>query len=205
MSGTLYVISAPSGAGKTSLVKALLDTTNGIKVSVSHTTRPIRPGEQDGVDYHFVDNDAFQALLNRADFLEHAQVFTNYYGTSKSWVDAQLANDIDVILEIDWQGAQQIRKLIPESIGIFVLPPSRDALEQRLRNRAQDSDNVIEHRMSQAIEEISHFVEYDYVVINDDFDVALNHLKSIVTAQRLTLTGQTQRQHALLDNLLNAN
>ncbi|OUS27331.1 guanylate kinase [Gammaproteobacteria bacterium 45_16_T64] len=202
MTGTLYVISAPSGAGKTSLVKALIDSMENLGVSISHTTRPIRPGETDGINYHFTPVDDFQAMLGRSDFLEHAEVFGNYYGTSKSWVEQQLLNDQDVILEIDWQGAQQIRQQIPEAIGIFVLPPSKEALEQRLRGRGQDPEGVIQNRLAQAAEEMAHHVEYNYLIINDDFEVALTELRSIIHSQRLSTKPQATRHKTLIQNLL---
>lgn len=202
MSGTLYIISAPSGAGKTSLVKALIDSTDGIGVSVSHTTRAMRPGEQNGVNYHFVDRDQFIEMVGQSDFLEHAEVFGNLYGTSKSAVQAQLGLGNDVILEIDWQGAQQIRKSFPESVGIFVLPPSRETLNERLRGRGQDDDAVIQNRLAKAAEEMSHFVEYDYLVINDTFQIALAELKSIVTTQRLRVTPQSNKYAELISKLL---
>lgn len=202
MTGTLYVVSAPSGAGKTSLVKALLENSDNLSVSISHTTRSIRPGETDGVNYHFVTKDAFIEMLGRADFLEHAEVFGNFYGTSKSWVREQLERGIDVILEIDWQGAQQIRHQVPESVGIFILPPSQATLEERLRGRGQDSDEVIKHRLSQAAQEISHHVEYDFLIINDVFETALEQLHSIIKAQRLTLDKQLIKHQSLLESLL---
>lgn len=202
MSGTLYVISAPSGAGKTSLVKALLDSSKDLTVSVSHTTRQMRPGEEDGVNYHFINHDEFQNMLGNADFLEHAEVFGNYYGTSKSWVEQQLAGGRDVILEIDWQGAAQVRKLMPETVGIFILPPSRAALQERLTGRGQDTEDVIEMRMAQAREEMSHHVEYDYLVINDQFDTALQQLKSIIDSQRLRIRRQLECQSALIKDLM---
>lgn len=202
MSGTLYVVSAPSGAGKTSLVKALVESTSGIRVSVSHTTRAMRPGEEDGINYHFVSTDTFQDMLGNADFLEHAEVFGNYYGTSKSWVDEQLSQGVDVILEIDWQGAAQVRRLMPETVGIFILPPSRSALKERLTGRGQDSEEVIKGRMAQAKEEMSHHVEYDYLIINDEFEVALRHFKALVTSNRLKSIHQLSRQAALLEELL---
>lgn len=202
MSGTLYVVSAPSGAGKTSLVKALLECSDDLTVSISHTTRPIRPGEQDGVNYHFVDHKAFQQMLGNADFLEHAEVFSNYYGTSKTWVEEQLNSGQDVILEIDWQGAAQVRKLLPDTVGIFILPPSREALRERLTGRGQDSEEVIAHRMEKAREEMSHHVEYDYLIINDDFQIALAQLKSIIDSQRLAIHRQLERQTGLISELL---
>lgn len=203
MSGNLYVISAPSGAGKTSLVQALVESTPNIQVSISHTTRDIRPGERDGVNYHFVTPDTFHELLGSADFLEHAEVFGNYYGTSKSWVEQQLRADIDVILEIDWQGAAQVRRQIPEAIGIFIMPPSREALQSRLQSRGQDSADVIAKRMAQATEEMSHHVEYDYLIINDEFATALEELSALICAQRLRVNAQNQRHKQLLSNLLN--
>ncbi len=200
--GTLYVVSAPSGAGKTSLVKAMLAQDNEIVVSVSHTTREMRPGEQNGVDYNFVTMDQFNQMIEASDFLEFAEVFTNKYGTSQRWVEAQLEQGKDVILEIDWQGAQQIRRLMPDCLSIFILPPSRDALEQRLTNRGQDSEDVIGLRMSEAVSEMSHYAEYDFLVINDDFDTALNELHGIFLAERMKISQQQDRCHDLLVSLL---
>ena len=167
--GILYTFSAPSGAGKTSLVKALIENTDNIQVSVSHTTRQARQGEQDGIHYHFVTKAEFMEMLGNNLFLEHAQVFDNYYGTSKKELVKQLNSGIDVILEIDWQGAQQIRHLHPEVVSIFILPPSRSVLEQRLRGRDTDSEAVIAKRLRGAVEEMRHAVEFDYLVVNDDF------------------------------------
>jgi guanylate kinase len=200
--GTLYIISAPSGAGKTSLVKAMLGELEGASVSVSHTTRAMRPGEKNGVDYHFVEKAEFEAMEARGDFLEHAQVFDNYYGTSKASVQAQLAAGQDVILEIDWQGARQVRDWQPQAVSIFVLPPSREALEERLRGRGTDSDAIIQRRMRDAVSEMSHFPEYDYLVINDRFEAALLELKAILLAQRQRLALQQARHPALLAALL---
>ncbi|MDX1453030.1 MAG: guanylate kinase [Oleiphilaceae bacterium] len=200
--GSLYVISAPSGAGKTSLVSALLKQDARVEVSVSHTTRAARPGEQDGVNYNFVSVESFEALIEQGDFLEHARVFGNYYGTSKSWVEQRLAAGQDVILEIDWQGARQVRKLLPQTISIFILPPSRAALQQRLESRGQDSAEVIAQRMAEAASESSHYGEYDYLVINDDFAQALNELQSIFTCQRLSLSRQQTKHADMLDDLL---
>lgn len=200
--GTLYVVSAPSGAGKTSLVKAMLERDSGILVSVSHTTREMRPGEVDGVDYNFVAMDEFNKMIEASAFLEFAEVFTNKYGTSQLWVQEQLDNGKDVILEIDWQGAQQIRRLMPECLSIFIVPPSKQALRERLNNRGQDSEEVIEHRMSEAVSEMSHYGEYDYLVVNDEFDTALNDLHSIFVAQRLKLDNQQDSQSELLTSLL---
>lgn len=200
--GTLYTISAPSGAGKTSLVNALLTSVEGIRVSVSHTTRTMRPGEEDGINYHFVDEATFVAMINNSAFLEHAKVFKHYYGTAQAWVEDILANGEDVILEIDWQGAEQIRRLQPNCISIFILPPSPKALEQRLTERGQDDQAVIEHRLAEAQEEMSHFVEADYLIINDDFDTALAELRAVVISQRLKLASQQQKNHQLLKDLL---
>lgn len=200
--GTLYTISAPSGCGKTSLVKALLERMSGIGVSVSHTTRDMRPGEVDSVDYHFIDADKFLEMIHSGDFLEHAQVFRNYYGTSQSSVEAMLNNDQDVILEIDWQGMQQVQKLRPDSVAITILPPSLAALQARLQGRDSDTDEEIAHRMSQAKEEMSHFSECDFLVINDDFNTALDELCSIVTSLRLRTAVQASRHEALLSDLV---
>ena len=200
--GTLFVISAPSGDGKTSLVKALLEQTENIGVSVSHTTRVMREGEQDGVDYHFIDKDSFVAMVGEGAFLEHAQVFDNYYGTAVANIEAKLKQGDDVILEIDWQGAAQVRKQLPYAVNIFILPPSQQALEERLRGRAQDSDEIIARRMRDAQNETSHYSEYDYLVVNDEFDNALIELKSIVLARRCRYGAQTQRLAPLLKELL---
>lgn len=200
--GTLYVISAPSGAGKTSLVKALLDKTKGIGVSVSHTTRAKREGEVDGVDYHFTEKADFEKMVEESAFLEHAQVFDNYYGTAIANIEAKLKQGEDVILEIDWQGAAQVRKQLTYSVNIFILPPSQAALEERLRGRGQDSDEIIARRMRDAKNETSHYSEYDYLVVNDDFDDALIELKSIVLARRSRFEAQSQRLSPLLQELL---
>ncbi|NJM12071.1 MAG: guanylate kinase [Synechococcaceae cyanobacterium SM1_2_3] len=200
--GTLFIISAPSGAGKTSLVNRLIEITPGITVSVSHTTRPPRPGEQDGVHYHFVSLATFEDMLKVDAFLESALVFGNRYGTSRAAVLDQLQNDQDVILEIDWQGAQQVREQMPESASIFILPPSRDALRQRLTGRNQDSAEVIDRRMAAALDELSHYAEFDYLVINDEFATALDELRAIVIAQRQRRAAQLQRRRELLQALL---
>jgi guanylate kinase len=202
MSGNLYIVSAASGAGKTSLVKALAGSTEDLVVSVSSTTRPPRTGEENGVHYHFVSRGTFEAMLEAGEFLEHAQVFENYYGTSRDAVERHLAQGMDVILEIDWQGARQVRSRRPDSIGIFVLPPSRGALEQRLLGRGQDNEEIIGRRMRDAVAEMSHFDEFDYLVINDDFDTALEDLRSIVRSQRLRRGAQVERHGSLLDGLL---
>ncbi|MBB2897402.1 MULTISPECIES: guanylate kinase [unclassified Pseudomonas] len=200
--GTLYIVSAPSGAGKTSLVKALLDALPDIRVSVSHTTRAMRPGETDGVNYHFVDCATFTNLLEHGDFLEHAEVFGNYYGTSQAALERTLAEGHDLILEIDWQGAQQVRRKLPHAQSIFILPPSQAALRQRLDNRGQDSAEIIERRMREAVSEMSHYVEYDYLIINDDFASALEDLKSIFRTRQLRLDRQQRRHDDLLVDLL---
>ncbi len=183
--GTLYMVSAPSGAGKTSLLKELLEQDEMLHVSVSYTTRPMRPGEEDGKDYHFVNHEAFLSKVEDGSFLEHARVFDNYYGTDRKEVCEQLEQGFDVILEIDWQGAQQIRSQMLDTISIFILPPSEDTLRHRLEGRGQDDDEVIARRMSAAKAEISHYSEYDYLVINDDFSQALDELRSIVKSNRL--------------------
>lgn len=200
--GNLYTISAPSGAGKTSLVKALLEELDGIQVSVSHTTRSMRPGEQHGVHYHFVSRSEFENMLREDAFLEHADVFGNYYGTSQRWVEDTLAKGLDVVLEIDWQGAAQVRRLLPATTAIFVLPPSRETLHARLTGRGQDDPSVIRKRLDGAVQEMTHFAEADYLIINDDFDQALAELKSIIISQRLRLTRQQFRHDALLQELL---
>ena len=200
--GTLYIVSAPSGAGKTSLVKALLDAQPQVRVSVSHTTRPMRPGEVDGVNYHFVSRKEFLERLEHDEFLEHAEVFGNLYGTSQRWLEQTLSEGFDLILEIDWQGAQQVRRLMPQAKSIFILPPTQEALRQRLTNRGQDSDEVIEKRMREAVSEMTHYVEYDYLVINDDFAHALIDLQAIFRANQLLQTAQQQRFEALLGQLL---
>ncbi|MDH4610110.1 guanylate kinase [Pseudomonas sp. BN102] len=200
--GTLYIVSAPSGAGKTSLVKALIDAEPNIRVSVSHTTRGMRPGEVDSVNYNFVTREEFVHMLEHGDFLEHAEVFGNLYGTSQRWVQQTLAEGHDLILEIDWQGAQQVRHLMPQAKSIFILPPSQEALRQRLNNRGQDSDEIIDRRMREAVSEMSHYVEYDYLVINDDFATALDDLKAIFRANQLRHGAQQVRHGALLARLL---
>jgi guanylate kinase len=202
MSGSLFVISAPSGAGKTSLVNALVTRDRNLSVSVSHTTRGMRPGETDGINYHFVSIETFSEMLASGDFLEDAEVFGNRYGTSKTWVNEQLERAVDVILEIDWQGAQQIRRLLPEAIGIFILPPDTQTLESRLYQRAQDSAETIRSRLSNAREEMSHYVEYDYLVVNDDFETAVNDLLSIVRATRLSIARQASICQPLIRELL---
>ncbi|ADW75955.1 MULTISPECIES: guanylate kinase [Rahnella] len=202
--GTLYIVSAPSGAGKSSLIQALLKTQPlyDTQVSISHTTRAIRPGEKDGEHYFFVDKEAFREMIERDAFLEHAEVFGNYYGTSRETIEQVLASGVDVFLDIDWQGAQQIRKKMPQARSIFVLPPSKDELDRRLRGRGQDSEAVIAKRMAQAVAEMTHFAEYDYLIVNDDFDLALSDLKTIIRAERLRLSRQRLRHDGLITKLL---
>lgn len=200
--GILYIVSAPSGAGKTSLVKALVDAQPQIRVSVSHTTRAMRPGEIDGVNYHFVERNEFLRMKEHGDFLEQAEVFGNLYGTSQSHLQQTLDKGHDLILEIDWQGAQQVRKQMPDARSIFILPPTQQALRQRLTNRGQDSDEIIEGRMREAVSEMSHYYEYDFLIINDDFATALDDLKAIFRANRLQHKPQQQRFSQLLNELL---
>ncbi|MET6756829.1 guanylate kinase [Pseudoalteromonas sp. NCIMB_1079] len=200
--GNLFILSAPSGAGKSSLINALLKKHADMKVSVSHTTRAPRPGEENGVHYHFASTDEFKVLIAKDDFFEWAQVFDNYYGTSKQAIESQLDAGIDVFLDIDWQGAQQVREIMPSVKTIFILPPSKEELEQRLNNRGQDSAEVIASRMAKAQSETSHYNEYDYVIVNDDFESALGDIEMIVMAQRLTLKAQEERHQVLLDSLL---
>ena len=200
--GNLFILSAPSGAGKSSLINALLKKHSDMKVSVSHTTRSPRPGEENSVHYHFVTTDEFKALIEKNDFFEWAQVFDNYYGTSKQAIESQLNAGIDVFLDIDWQGAQQVRKIMPSVQTIFILPPSKAELEQRLNNRGQDSAEIIASRMAKAQSETSHFNEYDFVIVNDDFDTAFGDIETIVMAQRLTLSAQEIRNKKLLNDLL---
>ena len=176
----LFVVAAPSGAGKSTLVNALLAREPGLRLSVSHTTRPIRPNEQDGREYYFIPVTDFQALAQRGMFLEHAQVFDNYYGTSKQQLEDQLAAGFDVILEIDWQGARQVRAAIADCVTIFILPPSRTALETRLRNRKTDSEAVIARRLGDSVSDMSHCREFDYIVVNDDFERAVGDLQIIL-------------------------
>jgi len=202
MKGILYIIAAPSGAGKTSLVRALTKDTPNIKVSISHTTRPIRSEETNGLNYHFINTEEFTSMLEGGAFLEHAEVFGHFYGTSSQWVKDQLNEGADVILEIDWQGAEQVRKLVPEAVGIFILPPSLKALEDRLNARGQDKPDVIQRRLKEAQSEMAHNVEFDYIVVNDDFDRALNDLKAIVVSRRLTQSFQGNNLVKLLGNLL---
>ena len=200
--GTLFVISAASGAGKTSLVKSVLKHVSDIEVSVSHTTRAPREGEVDGVDYHFVDKETFQAMVNGSEFIESATVFGNMYGTSRQHIQEQLFKGKDVILEIDWQGARQIRQLMNDCRTIYVVPPSVAALRERLTSRGQDDESVINQRMQEAISEMSHYVEFDYLIINDDFDEARDNLAAIIKGNRMLHEHQQQKHADLLAKLL---
>jgi guanylate kinase len=201
--GQLFIVSAPSGAGKTSLVKALLETISDIEVSVSSTTRAPRSGEVSGIDYHFISEEGFQQVVAQDGFLEYATVFGNSYGTSKRLVDEKLAQGVDIILEIDWQGAQQVRRVMKDSCSIFILPPSKQVLEERLRGRGLDSDEVINKRMRTAVDEMVHHEEYDFLVVNDDFEVALDELAMIVKTQRLAMKRGKLTHSALINQLLN--
>ncbi|WIX35071.1 guanylate kinase [Salinicola sp. JS01] len=200
--GTLYIVSAPSGAGKTSLVRALLERNAAIGVAVSHTTRAMRPGEADGVNYHFVTEKTFEAMIAGGEFFEHAWVFDRHYGTSRAEVEKRLALGEDVILEIDWQGARQVRELAPEAESIFILPPSKEALRERLAGRGTDDAAVIDRRMRDAVSEMSHFDEYEHVIINDSFEHALHELECIVHARRSRLDKVRTRYASLLAELL---
>lgn len=199
--GNLFIVAAPSGAGKTSLVKELLAADTGIQLSISYTTRAPRPGEVDGQHYHFVSRENFEEMLERGDFLESAEVYGNFYGTSQPWIEAARKSGKDILLEIDWQGAAQVRRLIPDAISIFILPPSVAALQQRLQGRGQDAEDVIQRRVAAAREDISHVSEFEYVIINDDFDTALQDLLAAVRAQRLTVKAQLARHGELIANL----
>ena len=199
MTGNLFVVSAPSGGGKSSLVNAVLAEDPGLVLSISFTTRAPRPGEQNAREYHFVDPATFEAMLERGEFLECAEVHGNRYGTSQKWIDETLKSGKDVVLEIDWQGAVQVRRLFPSATTVFILPPSMVELERRLRARAQDSDAVIQRRLENAVAEISHAVEFDYVIINKVFEEARRDLAAVVRAARLTLTLQIARNPGLLN------
>ncbi len=199
--GNLYIISAPSGAGKTTLVKTLIERIPDMTVSISHTTRPKRPAETDGVNYYFLDKNEFDRMVKQGDFLEYAMVFDHFYGTSRLWVEETIKRGTDVILEIDWQGAQQIRRIFPACVSIFILPPSLTALSERLTQRSQDKPEIIQNRLADAQKTISHIAEYDYVVVNDDFQTALTDLKAIVSAHRLTQQRQIKKLTQLLAEL----
>ena len=201
MSGLLFIVAAPSGAGKTTLVRQLLSSVGGIGLSISYTTRAPRAGEENGREYHFTDPDRFRSMIEADDFLEWAEVHGNYYGTSKRWIEAERAAGRDVLLEIDWQGAQQVRRIFPDAIGIFILPPSMEALTQRLQGRGTDSPEVIARRLAAAREEMSHVGEFGYVIINDDLQTALTDFVSVVRAARLQLETQRLRHPSLFARL----
>ncbi len=203
MTGILYVVSAASGTGKTSLIKALLERTSDLNLSISHTTRASRPGEIDGTHYHFTPKERFLEMVGDGYFVEHAEVFGNYYGTSHTSINDQLEQGLDVLLEIDWQGAAQVRKILPHSIQIFIIPPSIDALRERLSNRNQDTDQVIQTRLNGAVEEIRQHINFDYLIVNDVFEDALADLQSIVCSSRLREVQQIVRQQDVLIGLLN--
>lgn len=200
--GTLYVIAAPSGTGKTTLVKALIDVLPRITVSISHTTRPHRPNERHGKNYHFVDKDEFERMIQHGDFLEYATIFGHYYGTSKSWVHKTLSEGTDVILEIDWQGHQQVKHLFPEAISIFILPPSLNDLRERLVKRNQDHPEIIQVRLADAKTTLSHINDFDYVVMNEDFDRALHDLKIIIQAGHFLRKRQVEKYVKLLEDFI---
>ncbi|NJD86539.1 MAG: guanylate kinase [Betaproteobacteria bacterium] len=199
MAGDLFVVVAPSGAGKTSLVNRLLEVERDIRLSVSYTTRAPREGEVNGREYHFVSREAFESMIAAGDFLEHANVYGNYYGTSRRWIESELAGEHDVLLEIDWQGAAQVRSLFPGMVGIFVLPPSIGELRRRLTARGKDSAEVIEKRMASAREEISHVLEFEYIIVNEQFDVAVADLQAVVRAARLSRERRAGRLARLID------
>ncbi len=199
--GTLFLVTAPSGAGKSTLVNALLARESGIDLSISHTTREPRPGESHGREYHFVDVDEFLERRARGEFIESAEVHGNYYGTSRLWIEERVRSGRDVLLEIDWQGARQVRTQFPQAVGIFILPPSIDALEARLKKRGQDSPQVIARRLLGAGTEIAHAPEFEFVIINEDFDLALDQLTAVVTAARLRFASQAVRHHEIFAQL----
>ena len=200
--GQLFIVAAPSGGGKTSLVNRLIQSMSSIELSISHTTRFARPKEKHGSDYFFIEHAEFESMIAHHEFIEYAKVFDNYYGTSKKQIEERLAQCIDIVLDIDWQGAQQIKAIYPQAVSIFLLPPSLQALRERLENRQQDNPEIIEKRMHQAHAELEHYQEFDYLIVNEEFDLALSQLKSIVTALRLTKNVQIIRQRKLLSFLL---
>jgi len=199
MNGLLFIISSPSGGGKTSLVRALLEAEPEVRLSVSYTTRDARPGEVDGRDYHFVTPPVFERMLEAGEFLESAVIYGNRYGTSQKWIERERAEGHDVVLEIDWQGAQQVRRLLRQVVTIFILPPSPEVLESRLRGRGQDNEEVVIRRLAAARHEIAHVSEYEYVIINDDFNRAAQDLRSIIRAERLKLARQLARNVNLIN------
>lgn len=202
--GNLYIVAAPSGGGKTSLVKNLIDTLEGIEVSISHTTRAMRPGERHSIDYFFVDQNEFMDMVNDNAFIEHAQVFNHLYGTSAAQINSRLESGIDVVLDIDWQGAEQIRRRFTDAVSIFIVPPSLNVLKDRLKNRGQDNSDVIHDRMIKSQDELSHYPEFDYLIVNDDFEKAALELRSIVIANRLKMCRQINKQSKLLSFLLSS-
>ncbi|MFI4919243.1 MAG: guanylate kinase [Legionellales bacterium] len=202
--GTLFIVAAPSGGGKTSLVKKLVETLGEIEVSISHTTRPLRSGETNGVDYFFVKENEFIDMVNDDAFIEHAKVFDCLYGTSEAYITDRLGKGIDVVLDIDWQGAEQIRHLFKDAVSVFIVPPSLEVLEQRLRNRRRDNKEIIRARMLKAQDEMSHYPEFDYLIVNDDFDRAALELESIVVANRLRIARQVNKQTKLLSFLMSS-
>ena len=199
MSGALFIVSSPSGGGKTSLVRALVEAEPEVRLSVSYTTRAARPGEVDGRDYHFVTPPVFERMLEAGEFLESAVIYGNRYGTSQKWIERERAEGRDVLLEIDWQGAQQVRRLMRQVVSVFILPPSPEVLESRLRERGQDSEEVVARRLAAARHEIAHVSEYEYVIINDDFNRAAQDLRSIIRAERLKLSRQIARNLNLIN------
>jgi guanylate kinase len=203
MLGNLFIVSAPSGAGKTSLVNALLNINPQIALSISYTTRKARPGEQNGKDYHFVSREEFIAMSSRSEFLESAEVYGNLYGTSQTWISGEIGKGHDILLEIDWQGAAQVRRLFPQCISIFILPPSIEELEKRLKGRGKDNDEVIARRMAAVREDVAHVAEFDYVIINDNLNEALRELNAVVLATRVRRDRQLIRHQALINQLQN--
>lgn len=202
--GTLYIVAAPSGGGKTSLVRQLVETVDGIEVSTSHTTRPMRPGEKNGVDYFFVSETAFNAMIKENAFIEHAQVFEHWYGTSVKQIAERLERGVDIVLDIDWQGAEQIKRLFKNALSVFIVPPSLEVLRERLHNRRQDNEAVIAERMHKAQDEMSHYPEFDYLIVNDEFNTAAVELNAIVIANRLRMERQVNKQSKLLSFLLSS-
>ncbi len=203
MPGDLFVVSAPSGAGKTSLVQALLNINPQIDLSISYTTRNPRPGERDGKDYHFVSRETFLAMTERGEFLESAEVYGNLYGTSQTWISRETGSGRDILLEIDWQGAAQVRRLFPACISIFILPPSMEALEQRLKGRGKDDSGVIAKRMAAVRDDVAHVAEFDYVIINDNLNEALRELNAVVLAARVRRDRQLRLHQTLINQLQN--
>lgn len=203
-SGNLFIVAAPSGGGKTSLVRNLIGTLEQIEVSISHTTRVMRPGEAHGVDYFFVNEEQFTSMIHEGAFIEHAQVFSHLYGTSKAQIRERLERGIDVVLDIDWQGAAQIKKDFPEAVSIFIIPPSIEALKERLTSRGQDNDEIIRGRMKKAQDELSHYSEFDYLIVNDTFEHAAADLCTIVLANRLRIERQVNKQAKLLSFLMSS-